>query len=45
MICCTDKIVSGLVRPALMASDSIWDVAETALRVVREVGDRESLGE
>ena len=39
MICCVDKIVSGLVRPALMASDSIWAVAEKALDVVREVGD------
>ena len=37
--CCTDRIVCGLVRPALMASDSIWAVAEKALRVVREVGD------
>ena len=37
VICCTDNIVDGVVSPALIASDSIWAVAEKALRVDRSV--------
>ena len=37
VICCTDNIVDGVVSPALIASDSIWAVAEKALHVDRSV--------
>ena len=37
VICCTDNMVDGVVSPALIASDSIWAVAEKALRVDRSV--------